>query len=95
MIHVVVSIHDVKAGRFSPPMCYVSLGVAARAFADAVLNEDVLSKHPGDYSLFQIGEFDDVSAQMVNMVPEPKQLLRGDVVVSQSEPAVPRVREVK
>lgn len=55
----IFSVYDSKAEAFNTPMFVPSKGQAIRAFSDQV-NEtgSELNKHPEDYTLFCIGEFD-------------------------------------
>ncbi len=82
------SVYDVKAKAYLPPFFFTEIGQATRVFTDAV-NDGVhmFSKHPEDYSLFEIGLYDDSTAllepygpelvvsalQVVGSVPEPDQ----------------------
>lgn len=62
------SVQDSKAGMFLPPFPAPNAGVAIRQFTDAIANENsVLSKHPEDYALYELGTFDDVSGQSENL----------------------------
>lgn len=56
----VFSIRDVKAEAFSQsPFFFRSIGEAQRVFGDEVKNpESQLGKHPEDFQLFHIGEYD-------------------------------------
>lgn len=58
----VYSILDVKSSVFSQPFFMVSKGVALRNFGDLVNDpQTTISKHPSDFKLYFIGEFDDNS----------------------------------
>lgn len=58
----VFSIFDSKAGVYSQPVFAVSAGAAVRSFEDAVNDPStVYAKHPGDYTLFYIGRYDDAT----------------------------------
>lgn len=61
MIYGCYVIFDQKALTYSQPMFAVSDGSMIRSFADRV-NEggNEFSRHPEDYDLFRIGEYDDV-----------------------------------
>lgn len=60
MIQKVFSVYDSKAEAFLPPFFCGTRGIAVRVFAQAA-NEagHNFSKWPGDYTLFELGEFDD------------------------------------
>lgn len=57
----VYAVEDVKAGLYQQPFSVVSNGVALRAFTDAANDErSDIGKHPEDYRLVLIGEYDEV-----------------------------------
>lgn len=52
------AIKDLKAEGFNTPFFQQTFGLAERSFKDACQDEKTsLAKHPEDYSLFFIGEF--------------------------------------
>jgi len=60
----VFSIFDKKSGLFSMPFFLTNANLALRSFGDAVLDSTTgISKHPEDYQLFQLSEFDDNSGR--------------------------------
>lgn len=62
MILKAFGILDVKADAYRPPFFMPTLGQATRAFADAANDPQTdISKHPEDYKLVCVGEFDDGS----------------------------------
>lgn len=53
------AIFDDKAKAFLPPFFLPERAIAVRTFADCVNNkEHAFGRHPADYSLFQVGDFD-------------------------------------
>lgn len=69
MILKIFTVFDCKAESYLPPFHAGSTGLALRSFADAVNRSDhFFNKHPSDYTLFEIGEFDDQSA-LYTMLP--------------------------
>lgn len=66
MIQKVFGVRDSKALAFLQPFFAVTAGAAIRAFTDAV-NEgnSPLSKHPGDYILYELSDFDDATGSFV------------------------------
>ena len=68
-----MSVFDSKAGIFNQPMFFISTAEAIRAFTDQVNNkETALYKHPGDYTLFHIAEFNVETGEMVKkQTPHP------------------------
>ncbi len=60
----VFSVYDIKAEAYMPPFMMHTLGQAERAFQDLVNDsESSIYKHPEDYRLFMISEFDDSTAK--------------------------------
>lgn len=65
MKHVICSIYDSAIEAYMRPFTAQAEGQAVRMFEDEVLrNDSEISKHPTDYSLFIIGEFDDHSGKL-------------------------------
>ena len=55
-------IYDSKAETFTQPMCFFNRGAAIRAFVDILQDCNTnFSKHPEDYSLFEIGSYSESS----------------------------------
>lgn len=55
----VFSIFDSKAEVFNTPIFLPAIGQARRTFGDQVNDESSpFNKHPGDYTLFQIGTYE-------------------------------------
>lgn len=68
----IYAVYDHKAAAFLPPFFMPTNGMAIRAFSDCVNDDNhQWNKHPGDYALFRIGEFDDVNGQVEGTGPEP------------------------
>lgn len=63
MIKQIFAVKDIKAAAFvMDPIFAVTKGVAIRGFTDAVNNPELgFQKHPGDYQLWYVGEFDCLS----------------------------------
>lgn len=58
------TVYDQKAEVFLPPFFVPTNGIATRAFRDCVNSEDhQFGKHPSDYTLFYLGDFDDSTAE--------------------------------
>lgn len=78
MIKVVCGVRDSAAQVYGQPWFVPSTGVAVRGFSDAVRGSDKndLTSHPEDFTLFQLGTFDDETGKFVNL-PEAVQLIRG------------------
>lgn len=74
MLNKIFSVYDTKAEAFNTPFFMSTLGQATRGFADEVNNPNsLLSKHPEDYTLFELGEYDDSNASFT-LLPSPKNI---------------------
>lgn len=69
----VYSIFDSKTACFSKPWCHISDASAIREFSDAVNDNrnpnNQYFNHPEDFSLFFVGEFDDLVGHMESSNP--------------------------
>ena len=58
----VFSIYDSKAEAYLRPFFTATKGLALRSFVEAANDpRESLNKYPGDYTLFEIAEYDDAS----------------------------------
>lgn len=74
MVLVACSVFDVKASAYMQPFFVPNTSMAIRSFGDAVVNPETgISKHPEDFQLFKVGEFDDNSG-LFSPVPVPEYL---------------------
>jgi len=78
------AVYDTKAKAYLPPFFFSEVGQAHRLFSDAVNDpKHVFGTHPEDYSLFEIGLYDDVTAKLEPFGPElivtGLQVVRGEV----------------
>lgn len=63
MILRVFAVFDVKAKYFMQPFVMKTSAEAVRVFGDMCQNaQNPLGRHPADYTLFEIGQYDDASA---------------------------------
>jgi len=70
----IFSVFDTKASVFGTPFFMPSVGTAVRAFGDLVQDpKSTVNRHPSDFILYEIGEFDDNSSQCVSL-PTPRHL---------------------
>lgn len=69
---LVFSVYDIKACAYERPFFVPTKGEAIRAFGDIAKEEKhPISKHPEDYRLHCLGEFDNESGKLVSKdVPE-------------------------
>ena len=62
----IYAIFDNKAEAYMEPFFAMTPGLALRAFADNTNNpQSIFNKHPEDFSLFEIGEFDDQKGEVI------------------------------
>lgn len=70
MITKVLAVYDSKALMYKAPIFVPAVGAGIRAFSDACNDPQIdFCKHPSDYILYHIGDFDDCSGQFVNVIP--------------------------
>jgi len=70
MVLKVFAIRDVKAECYGVPFFLANSGLALRTFSDiAVDNKSRICAHPADYSLFEIGLYDDDSGKLKSIDP--------------------------
>lgn len=63
----IFSVLDTKADAFQTPFFMPSTGMAVRAFKDLANDgQSLVSRHPGDFQLTCVGEFDDVTARLTS-----------------------------
>lgn len=61
MLRKAYSIYDSKTGVYSTPFYALTKGEAIRSFTDSCNdNKTMLFRYPDDYTLFEVGEFDDL-----------------------------------
>ncbi len=94
MKQFVFAVYDSKSEMFNQPMFFKAKGEALRAFTDEANREDsAIFKHPGDYTLFLIGDYN-VDTGLLTPMPTPVSLGLGleyqennIVDLSQAKPA--------
>jgi len=63
---------DLKLNVFMAPFFMLHIGQALRVWEDQVNNPDsIIGKHPADFRLVQVGEFDDATGELTPMRPNP------------------------
>lgn len=66
MIQKVFSVYDSKAEAYLQPFFMMSKGEAVRGFTDLANDANTcFGKHPEDYTLFEIGEYDNSEGHLV------------------------------
>lgn len=74
MITKAFAIYDTKGHMYGTPFFMPQAGMAIRAFMDLVNDrQSSVNKHPSDYILYEIGTFDDNTAEFGSKIP-PTQL---------------------
>lgn len=69
MISKVFAVYDAKVKTYSRPFQLQTAGQALRGWIDIANDKNTeIGKHPEDYTLFEIAEFDDESAKYTNLV---------------------------
>lgn len=67
---ILFSTYDAKSKCFSAPFSMLTIGMALREFEEASRNPNsILSKYPNDFSLYEIGTYDDSNAIVENKIP--------------------------
>lgn len=68
------SIYDKKAASYMRPFFLQNESVAVRAISSTILENPELSKHPADYQLSHLGQFDEetgvITSQAVSVIAE-------------------------
>lgn len=68
MIAKVFTVYDSKLQAYMQPFCAQTAGVAVRMFEQTVRDPNtVFAKHPGDFTLFEIGTYDDQVGAFQNL----------------------------
>jgi len=79
MIMVVCSVFDRAVGAYGRPLFMQSKGVAIRSFSDEckrVADDNQMNKHPQDFSLFELGTWDDQTGKF-EQHDQPQQIING------------------
>lgn len=69
----VLVVRDIKANVYGQPFYAATTGAAIRNFGDQCLSGDpnnMLTKHPEDFELYKLGEYDDEHASFELHTPE-------------------------
>jgi hypothetical protein len=65
MVKKMFSVFDEKSDAFLQPFFLDTIGQAVRAITDCVIDSNhQFSRHPSDYTLFLLGEFDDATGSV-------------------------------
>ena len=64
------AIQDVKLGAFSPPIASANEGTCQRTIQDWMRNsQHPFAMHPGDYNLYEVGKFDELTGMVEQDAP--------------------------
>lgn len=76
------AIYDVKALAYAPPFFMATDGVATRAFKELVDdNTTSVGRHPGDFKLYCVGQFDDQRGVAMGLSP-PEHIVDATALIS-------------
>lgn len=76
MIYQIVTIKDRAIDAYLRPFCVTAIGQATRIFTDEINNpQGDMFKHPMDYDLYHLGQWDDNTATF--LATPPKLIVRG------------------
>lgn len=90
----IFSVFDNKAEAFITPFFMPRPAMAERVFREMCNAEDhQFGKHPSDYTLFELGEFDDSNGSVTPCVPKP--MFNGLEVKKPTEKNPNTLKEVK
>lgn len=68
MIQKIYTVYDSKLEAYMQPFFMQSKGQAVRAFTDSVNDQTTqFNKHPEDFTLFELGEYDDSTGKFTNL----------------------------
>lgn len=82
---IMCSIHDSKSESFGRPLFFRAYGEAERAFSGVVNDgKSDYYKYPGDFTLFEVGAFDDSTGVVTPITPRS---LGAAVVFKVTDPA--------
>lgn len=81
------AVFDVQVGAFMAPFFSHAVGQAVRSFGDAVADpSSPMFKHPADYRLFRVGEFEDRRGMLEGLDGEPELVAKGEDYVAAKVP---------
>lgn len=79
---IMVEMYDSTSATFGMPKCFQNEETAKRWFADMCINDDFISKHPSDFSLYHCGYWNsitgDVEAVEKTLIVNGDQIPKGE-----------------
>jgi len=84
----IFTVFDGPANAYLPPFFFHAAGQAVRAFTDSA-NDDqhLIGKHPADYTLFEVGTYDDATGIFENV----QHINLGNGLEVAEQPALPHL----
>lgn len=73
---VMVAVRDSAVDAFMRPFFVPTTNFAIRSFQDACKQEAAFKEHPEDFTLYELGDFDEETGKCSNL-DSPRQLIRG------------------
>lgn len=71
MLHKIFSIYDSTSEVYSQPFFSINRGTAVRVIQQVLSDSSTsISQYPTDYFLYEIGNFCDISGQIISTEPE-------------------------
>ena len=84
MKNQIFSVYDSKANLYMSPFYQNTVGQARRVFSDIINNpQHQFSKNPEDYTLFHLGEYNDITAKF-DLLDTPTSLQLGLEIVKEN-----------
>lgn len=81
MTRKVYTVYDLKALVYGPTMVFETNPAAVRFFTDLANDKTGnIGKHPSDFVLFEIGTYDDQTAELQALIPPVKLGLASDYI---------------
>lgn len=90
----VFSVYDTKAACFGTPFFAVSKGVAIRMFTELANDKrSSVSKYPTDFTLWEIGEFEDIKGTLIPLEHNVNLGFAQEFVRVEPTPLLPGMKE--
>ncbi len=86
MIHKTYSIYDEKAEAFIRPIFMPNEALAKRAIQTSAMDiNHPFAQHPGDYVLYELGDFDDTTAFIHQLAPPARICTIAELIPDQAD----------
>lgn len=96
MKYIVLSVYDRAAEAFGRPVFATAERAAIRSFRDEIARVDIdnaMNRHPGDFELMKLGEFDDSNGSF-ELSPRPQLIATGREMTDADTPQPVGVRRI-